>query len=536
MTAAHELVSRGYQVRVIEKHPTIVGGRARSEPVPGTANDGRQALPGEHGFRFFPGFYRHLDHTMRRIPFPGRRRGVFDNLVHIGEGLYAQYRGAPAPTLMRIPRSRHEWRIATSIRANNSALGISAADWGYAWDRMWQFMTSCHDRRLAEYENQSWWDFVGADKRSAAYQDVFATGQTQLLVACRARDASARSMAQVGAQFLWQMTRPSGIGVRILDGPTHEAWLGPWHDHLRALGVEWISGEEVVGLNHAGRRIVSVELRNQTLTADWYVCALPLAAAATLTKPLVELDPAIAGLSTLCTNLRWMSGVQFFLEKPLEGLRSHVVCLGSPWALTAINSERHWSRVDLSRLGDGRARCQLSVDVSNFDAPGLADGPSRGRRAKDCDRATLRDEVWAQLRRVLPGAGIDLPESWVHAHVDSALREVPDGAGRVRLVNDDPLLVNRAGSWRLRPEARSLLDNLVFAGDYVRTHTDLVCMEGANESARRACNVILGRDRVESSVDVWPLHEPAPLRVLQSLDQRRFNRGLHWKHHGPQFS
>ena len=46
-------------------------------------------------------------------------------------------------------------------------------------------------------------------------------------------------------------------------------------------------------------------------------------------------------------------------------------------------------------------------------------------------------------------------------------------------------------SWRLRPEAATAIPNLFLASDYVRTHTDLATMEGANEAARRAVNAIL---------------------------------------------
>src|SRR5918911_5596773 len=79
MTAAHELAARGFEVTVFELR-SIPGGKARSmDAIPGTG--GRRALPGEHGFRFFPGFYRHVPDTMSRIPFGGRQRGVLDNLV-----------------------------------------------------------------------------------------------------------------------------------------------------------------------------------------------------------------------------------------------------------------------------------------------------------------------------------------------------------------------------------------------------------------------------------------------------------------------
>ena len=59
LSAAHELAARGYAVRVFEAMD-IAGGKARSVRIPATGTDGRPDLPGEHGFRFFPGFYKHI--------------------------------------------------------------------------------------------------------------------------------------------------------------------------------------------------------------------------------------------------------------------------------------------------------------------------------------------------------------------------------------------------------------------------------------------------------------------------------------------
>lgn len=104
MSAAHELAERGFLVDVYERQPTYVGGKARSVDVPadrllplltgppgGPANgatipapgptpppgpERRPDLPGEHGSRFFPGFYRHITDTMKRIPYGDNQRGV----------------------------------------------------------------------------------------------------------------------------------------------------------------------------------------------------------------------------------------------------------------------------------------------------------------------------------------------------------------------------------------------------------------------------------------------------------------------------
>src|SRR6516165_9937319 len=106
MSAAHELVERGFDVVVLESGD-IAGGKARSIPVihEGEDTSGHQLadgarssiqhrVPGEHGFRFFPGFYKHVIDTMRRTPsFDGRK--VVDHLVPTTRLEFTQY-GKPA--------------------------------------------------------------------------------------------------------------------------------------------------------------------------------------------------------------------------------------------------------------------------------------------------------------------------------------------------------------------------------------------------------------------------------------------------------
>src|SRR3954465_4164438 len=67
LSAAQELAERGVAVTVYERR-AAAGGKARSVLAPGSG------FPGEHGFRFFPGFYRHLPDTMARIPSGGGAR------------------------------------------------------------------------------------------------------------------------------------------------------------------------------------------------------------------------------------------------------------------------------------------------------------------------------------------------------------------------------------------------------------------------------------------------------------------------------
>src|SRR6266567_2861608 len=92
MSAAHELIERGFEIVVLESGD-IAGGKARSIPVlqKGEDTSGVQLpegaggpighrVPGEHGFRFFPGFYKHVIDIMRRTPAEDGRT-VADALV-----------------------------------------------------------------------------------------------------------------------------------------------------------------------------------------------------------------------------------------------------------------------------------------------------------------------------------------------------------------------------------------------------------------------------------------------------------------------
>ncbi len=109
LSAAHELAERGFHVRVFEKKP-VMGGKARSIPVPGSALPDRMPLPGEHGFRFFPGFYKHVTDTMRRIPY-GAHRNTFDNLTVATRILLARCGQSEITWVARCPQTLADLQV-----------------------------------------------------------------------------------------------------------------------------------------------------------------------------------------------------------------------------------------------------------------------------------------------------------------------------------------------------------------------------------------------------------------------------------------
>jgi len=191
MSAAHELAERDFDVTVYETRP-IAGGKARSVSVPGSGTGGRRDLPGEHGFRFFPGFYRHLPDTMRRIPIEGRRDGVFGNLVSASEVQIARDGGSEIVSPAHFPASLRDLDLAfRTLFTYATDVGIPVEEQFHFADRLLLLLTGCEERRFAEYENQSWWSFSGAESRSPHYRKFLADGLTRSLVAAKAREMSA---------------------------------------------------------------------------------------------------------------------------------------------------------------------------------------------------------------------------------------------------------------------------------------------------------------------------------------------------------
>ncbi len=263
----------------------------------------------------------------------------------------------------------------------------------------------------------------------------------------------------------------------------------------------------------------------ETIEGDYYVCALPIERIAPLVTPEMEqLDPKLASLRELASNVEWMSGLQFYLKQDVPLLHGHVIHIDTEWALTSISQAQFWTPETLKRFADGEVNGIMSIDVSNWEAPGL-----KGRPAIECSREEVFEEVWAQMQRSLNSKGVSVlrKEDLLGWFLDPDIRPDPGQSGR--LINIEPLLVNLADTWRLRPEATTAIPNLFLASDYVRTYTDLATMEGANEAARRAVNGVLEATGYSgSSSALWPLEEPEVLAPLREYDAARFRAGLPW--------
>lgn len=519
LTAAHELAERGFDVTVYEMRNAF-GGKARSMPVPGSGTGHREDLPAEHGFRFFPGFYRHIPDTMSRIP--AANGTVATHLTASTRMLLAQngHRNEIVGIAER-PSSLDDVEVMIRFMWETGVgLGIPPGELAWFFDRLLTLMCSCDERRFDEWEQVSWWQFMGAEQRSPAFQKFLADGMTRTLVAARAREMSARTGGLILCQLFYDLVRGDGRMDRVLDGPTSEVWIDPWLSYLRGMGVALRGGCEVDEIDCKGHHIAGVTISGpagvERVHADYYVAALPVERLRMLVSPALRTaEPRLAALPELV--VRWMNGAMFYLYRDVPLVHGHAIFIDSQWALTAISQAQFWPGIDLEKRGDGLVNGILSVDISEWKRKGA----HVKKIAMQCTPAEIRKEVWGELVDAIDDGSLDAANvhSWF---LDPAIQQ-PNPTGATNL---EPLLVNTAGSWANRPDAVTAIPNFFLAADFVRTYTDLATMEAANEAARRAVNGILdAAGSPASRCAIWKLREPAVLAPFRKLDQLRWRLG-----------
>ena len=104
-------------------------------------------------------------------------------------------------------------------------------------------------RRIAELEPISWWDFVhgaGSSAGPITYSPTFdryiETGP-KLLVAMSAREGAAKAQGEVLVQMLLDQLSLDPVTDRVMNGPTNQQWLDPWRAFLEREGVRFHRGD-----------------------------------------------------------------------------------------------------------------------------------------------------------------------------------------------------------------------------------------------------------------------------------------------------
>ena len=557
LTAAHELVGRGFAVTVYEPRadersafaagsdghvpPVKLGGLAASQfvsPTPvggGTGHrlrafPGRRGTPrlperpiaGEHGFRFFPAYYLHIWDMLQRIPLyervtePGDEgawrptaRTVMDNVRRVTTQATTTDGGKGSLIFPReAPTNLAEMMSVTKQLVD---LGYTPADVATFSGRLMQYMVTSPQRRRADLQNQSAFDyFVGRrPDGSATYSystrfEALILDMPKVLAAFDSRWGDARTNINTYLQLQFQMDRRDSKADGVLNGPTTGAWFDHWYHHLDALGVRFERGtvDRIEPITddrsqpaYARPRVRVVLDDGTVLQPDYVVVAADAPTAERITWPLraAGTGGTVAGLDRFTTSLAppgsplqpgenrpagrrdpfaldemgrqpWdrfqtLAGIQFYFDTEFQLVRGHIYYSGTSWGLSSIGQHGLWERrPTLDR--DGFVSV-LSVDIGDFNTPCplVIDEGGRAKAARDCSPDEIAAGVWHQIVAALTTAGNLDPATtmptpaWYLLDRNLTLSVLADGSEGPAVRNGAPYLVPIVGDWDNRPGA-----------------------------------------------------------------------------------
>jgi uncharacterized protein with NAD-binding domain and iron-sulfur cluster len=466
---------------------------------------------------------------------------VYDNLVDAGQFAIAQEGQQLYKLNPDFPTTLGAWIQALYDFTNNPSLGLAPGEKTILLKRLLHLFSMCPERREAEYEGITWYDYhnPAPTTQSAQYNKMFVTGFSRAFVAMDAQKASTMTGANTLSQF-FRVFFEKGTMDRVLNAPTNDAWINPWVAYLKHIGVTFHQNETLTKLNvSAGtspKKITSATVYNNAtdavtqVAADYYIAAVPVEVMNQLAQSNLDLTtaaPELGGISNI--NTSWMAGIMFYLPQDVDIVHGHINFADSQWALTGISQPQFWPAAHkLSNYGDGTLNGLLSIVVSDWTTPGIK---AVAKRADQClNQQEVADGVWEQMYPHLTPEVPFLPQATPEFFLDPAITF--DGLGGTQ--NAEEFLTNEANSLQYRPAAGTGIGNLMLASDYVRTYCDIATMEGANEAGRRAANAVIDAENVLGSnaipppapiqrCGVWKYPEPFVFQTAQLLDKELLN-------------
>ncbi|HMV69362.1 MAG TPA: hypothetical protein PKA64_21145, partial [Myxococcota bacterium] len=418
----------------------------------------RRALPGEHGYRFFPSFYRNVFDTMGRIPVlrSARRaaglpadpvfdvyRTVLDNVRPVERHTFA-FPGDRAPIDIDRRPNRSLRDALAAWRVFQRGLGFSLRDIALYQARLLRFLTSGESRRR-EAEQVTWDAWVEADRFEPGFREAISQWSLAL-GGLRGDEADARTFGTTALQFVLDQLERRPVVDGTLNGPTSQAWFEPWRRRLAQAGQAPVRfhADQVERLELVGGEI-RVVCRNGLgyEDGDGFAPFLPVGAQVVIATQPHEAWRLIRGLALRSDDvsrregvrrfhtmlddegtftpaqlikarpdcaLRHFTGVQFFLPAHTHVASGHIYLPESAWGLTAVGQ----SQFRASRESDYHG--VLSVDVGVTWAAG-----DDGRSFWGSPRAEIARHIWDELRDAVRGGPAELPRELPTWAIDGGL-------------------------------------------------------------------------------------------------------------------
>ncbi len=318
--------------------------------------------------------------------------------------------------------------------------------------------------------------FYRTERLALQYQDMMLKG-----ISVPSYFVSTMTMRQVMRYWL----RYPIPMFRIPRGNLQQFWIKPIEERLRQLGCKILLAHQLERIEVSGDTVTRLRLVNDTnerivRTVDKVIVAVPCECLVQLLDNAVYRSaPDLFRIQGL--NARPMAALNIYLNRRVPGIpKHHVDLVGSRFSLSFLDVSQFWSGYDTTVLN------LIASDYETLE-------PLSAEEAV----AQLLSDLRQFLPQITPG---DIDRFYFQSHVQQ------------------PLFMNDVGAWQFRLNTHTQLKNLFVAGDYCRSHVDLVSVEGAVTTGLLAAEALRKDAGIEHPVEILvPKIYPGIIMLLGKL-------------------
>lgn len=510
-STAHSLRKNGFKgkITIIEQNDRI-GGEARSGEWNG--------LPTEHCWRIYGPGYSTLFDMMKQIPLiENHNKSVYDNLVNLEPYLVAPQNN-PA---FYFQKSSFIELLKYAKKATKRLTYSQIFDLS---DKLLYLSTSSTERLKSELSQTSWKNYINPPTPEAMDYFVRAIGPFYGV-----------DLYKASASSVWEVTEDTAgpdyldnLALRVMNGPTNEAWFRHWYDFLHNhLNVEILTQNQVIKVesNHSIiQRIYTQDLKTgqyKVWSAQWYVLALPLQVVSKFFN-----DQKLHQLAVL--GKQYMIGLQIYFSEKLtfEFPNVGIYLPQSPWQLIIEPQGSIWTD-------------QNNKPYKDIWSIGICDPKAHGWLYKKpflkCTRSQVEEEVWYQITHTPSFI------SQIKTESNRSVTELQPMAIHLwdsyqwsdqmqQLVTTEEKTSPNAGTLYLRPQTQ-YLNNALFATSFTQNSREMILMDAAAEAGVNASRVISANYQLNNIPPIVPrerLYGGLLFGLLRLIDKILFS--CHLRH------